>query len=234
MRMEAERFDTLTRTLAIPASRRKVFQALAASAAGTFLFRTQDNSAVAQTGAACTVTSDCVTDQPCAGFQCVDGACAYGVAECGMFNPAITCCLDVEAGKVTCCGEDESCVEGTCQGPCGEGCAYGEVCVAGMCTPACTQDSDCQSQECQVEGHCQPEGTCLYVEVDSCFGAEDDGVANDETEEVDEVVTILPNTGRGGLKTEMEGKGLRPLALVGASAAVVARGLRQGHRLRRN
>ena len=112
--MDAQRFDTLAKKLAVGAPRRVVLRGLVAAAAGAGIAFGRAGSAGGQAalppGAACTSTSEC--DQSGGPAVCAGN----GIAADGALN----CCRN-EGGPCT--------TDGNSAGCCGE-----LLCVAGVCT----------------------------------------------------------------------------------------------------
>ena len=147
--MDGQKFDRITRALAIGADRRAVLKGLAGSALG---------GALALVGAGARAAPRCrQTDEPCQSHaQCCTQFCPNTTFRCtcpvpcpGATNgPTNNCCL----GAQTCCG--------------GQCCGGDRVC----CTPAGTTNQQCVSSLCSG-GQVFDAATCKCVTVGGGGGA---------------------------------------------------------------
>lgn len=182
--MDANRFDRLTRTLSVSASRRQGLAAVVAlalsSARSARVSAAQDEpaSAACEPGfTQCGALGDCVDVQSdldncgacgavcesglvpveCRGGECVRASCPVGVEYCG----AVDGCRDLSSDPAHCGACGNACPGGVCSGGAcvssGGACAEGEVECDGECVATC-----CNNEHCGACGNaCTPPLTCF-------------------------------------------------------------------------
>jgi hypothetical protein len=154
--VDAERIDSLARSLAGPRTRRSAIKTIAGTLLGFGVVATTARTAFAQAGEgeACTEDADCAGDAICCAEAC----------------RSIECCID-EPDPNARCPEGTSCFEGVCD-PLGTngcstdaGCPEGQICCEGACheIECCIADADpnarCPEGTTCFEGVCDPVGT---------------------------------------------------------------------------
>ena len=113
-------------------------------------------SAVSVVAAGCKSADDgkpCSTDSECGGTKCENGTCSTEQAVCSSAgHPGSAPSCDGEP-----CTDNSACVSGACAGgKCGP--SANKTCGVGLAAPCnagdgCQQDSDCQSDYCDANGH---------------------------------------------------------------------------------
>lgn len=204
--MDANRFDRLTRTLSVSASRRQGLAAVLAfalaSARSARVSAAQDEPAsdACEPGfTQCGALGDCVDLQSaldncgacgavceselvpveCRGGECVRASCPVGVEYCG----AVDGCRDLSSDPAHCGACGNACPSGVCSGgvcvSSGGACPEGELECDGECVATC-----CNNEHCGACGNaCTPPFTCFEGVCDCPSGlccAEGEVVCNGE------------------------------------------------------
>ncbi len=208
--MDKQKFDDLTRTLALGKSRRTVIKGLFGGVVGTIAIAGRPAYGALAQDVPCDVDADCDVGMCCAGI-CRD----------------IECCIDNPNPNAT-CPENTTCFEGQCVTQCETvGCADDEICCGGVCRAIeCCIDNANPNETCPDGTSCF-EGQCVtQCDVIGCGDGEcccDDGVSC-SSDCCDTPITVLPATGSGS--TSNGGAWVAAAAIGGAVAYVAGRKVR--------
>lgn len=174
--MDSNRFDDLTRSVAIARSRRTVLRATAGAVVAAFVGRASSQTALADVckrdGKLCKKDSQC-----CSGLcvQGPDGTSAVPTTVCCTpEDPAITCAQGC-GQQINNCGqtiECGTCPREACAGP-GE-CASGSTCLTDICCPdadACFGEFCCPADRSETSACCPTTGQCCECFQNNAPGA---------------------------------------------------------------
>ena len=135
--MDGERFDALTRALALRPSRRGVVRAIVAGSLGGLLTRLSSPARSAADGGGRCVDAgwSCDRDGMCCSGRCEDGLCVEGECRVDTDCPgADVCrravCIPADCGPTHGCGPNQVCCDGFCR-------------MGSCCSDDCLGDPDC-------------------------------------------------------------------------------------------